>query len=186
MATDQKPVRLPEVGEYVRQCGTLVEVQDVTPKEIILDYIFEETSARLEGRINGKLVKEYSTFNDHYGKGTCVDHAIREAKHEQRRLGESNLEFVVVKITSRRRMRPNRGQRENFYDTTFRAMEQLQFGCCRDLPDDVEEVVWSSLQAERAVESFPELKNSYRDGGGMFFPPSPPAPPQLGSSFESP
>jgi hypothetical protein len=146
MATAPKPAKLPEVGEYVRQYGTLVEVQDVTPKEIILDYIFEETSARLEGRINGKVVKEYSTFSDYYGKGTCVQNAIIEAKVQQEWLGESTMEFVVVKITSRVRKRPDRTQKENWYDCQFRAMNNLDFGCRRGMPDDVEEVVWSSLK----------------------------------------
>jgi hypothetical protein len=111
-----------------------------------LDYIFEETSARLEGRINGKVVKEYRTFNNHYGKDTCVKCAIEEAKIQQSWLGESNLEFVVVKITSRTRMRPDRNDRENFYAKGVRAMKSLDYGSRRDLPDDIEEVVWSSLR----------------------------------------
>lgn len=146
MAVEKKPVKIPEVGEYVRNYGTLVEVQDVTPKEVILDYIFEDTSARLEGRINGKVVKEYGTFNNFYGKDNCVNQAIAEAKKEQEWLGESNMEFVVVKITSRERMRPDRSERENCYDNKFRAMAALEFGRCRDLPSDVEEDVWSSLK----------------------------------------
>ncbi len=138
-------VRVPEIGEYVRNCGTLVEVQDVTPKEIVLDYIFEDVSARVEGRINGKVVKEYSTFNEFFGQGTSVDNAIQEAKTQQAWLGESNMEFVVVKITSRGRKRPSRAVRENWYDKGFREMETLAFGCRAGMPDDNEEVVWSSL-----------------------------------------
>lgn len=136
--------RLPVEGEYVRTCGKLVAIEDVTPKEIVLDYIFEEESARLEGRINGKTVKVYSTFNDYYGEGTCVDSAIKEAKQQEAWLGESNLEFVVVKIISQVRKRPSRGVRENFYDREYRAMETLNNGCRWNLPDDVETVVWSS------------------------------------------
>jgi hypothetical protein len=145
MTTDSKPVKLPEVGDYVRYYGTLVEVQDVTPKEIVLDYIFEDTSARLEGRINGKLVTEYGTFNNHYGQDACVKCAIEEAKVQQSWLGESNLEFVVVKVTTRTRMRPDRNDRENFYAKGFRAMKALDYGCRRDLPDEIEEDVWSSV-----------------------------------------
>ena len=137
--------RLPDVGQYVRDYGTLVQIEDVTPKEIVLDYIFESMEARLEGRINGKLVKTYSTLSDHYGKNTCVQSAIKEAKTQQAWLGDSNLEFVVVKVTRRFRMRPSMDNRVNFYDAKFRAMKQLDFGCCRDLPDDIKEDVWSSF-----------------------------------------
>jgi hypothetical protein len=148
MSEEKPKVSLPEVGQYVRMYGTLVEVQDVTPKEIVLDYIFEETSARLEGRINGKVVKEFGTLNNFYGKDTCVEQAIQEAKVQQAWLGESNLEFVVVKITTRVRMRPDRNDRENFYAKGVRAMKTLEFGCHRDLPDKIEEDVWSSASAE--------------------------------------
>lgn len=138
-------VRVPQPGEYVRMYGTLIEVQDVTPKERVYDYIFEEVTARVEGRINGKVIKEFTTFTDFYGKGTCVEHAIREAKEQQTWLGESSMEFVVVKIVSRQRMRPSRDDRENFYDRNFRAMKALECGRCRGMPEEVEEVVWSSL-----------------------------------------
>ncbi len=136
--------RIPQIGEYSRHCGTLVEVQDVTPKEIVLDYIFEDTEARLQARINGHVVKDYGTFNNFYGKDTCIELAIREAKKIQEKIGESNLEFVVIKRTFRTRKRPSQRQLENFYDSQFRQMDQLDHGCCWDLPDDREEVVWSS------------------------------------------
>lgn len=139
-------VRLPAVGDHVRMYGTLIEVQDVTPKvEVQHDYIFEDTDARLEMRINGKIVDRVATFNNFYGKDTCVEAAIQEAKEKMRWYGESSMEFVVVKITSRQRMRPDRGQREHFYDSQFRAMSALEYGSKKDLPDDIEEDVWSSL-----------------------------------------
>lgn len=126
--------------------GTLVEIQDMTPKvDVQHDFIFEDTEARLEMRINGKLVDNVATFNNFYGKDTCVAAAIDEAKKKILWYGESSMEFVVVKVTSRRRMRPDRGQRENLYDSEFRAMSALEYGSKKDLPDDIEEDVWSSL-----------------------------------------
>jgi hypothetical protein len=136
--------RLPAEGDYVRTYGKLLKIEDVTPKEIVLDYIFEEEEARLEGRINGKTVKVYTTFNNFYGPDTCVESAIKEAKQQEAWLGESNLEFVVVKVVRQVRKRPSLGERENFYDREFRAMETLNHGCRWDLPDEVETVVWSS------------------------------------------
>jgi hypothetical protein len=148
MVTDSKTVRIPEVGEYVRMYGTLVEVQDVTPKEIVLDYVFERTEARLDGLINGKKVKEFGTFNDYYGKETCVKLAITEAQDKIKFFGESNLEFVVVKITRRVRMRPDRQKREYFYDDKFRTMTELEHGRYYDLPGETEEVVWRSSESK--------------------------------------
>lgn len=136
--------RIPSKGDYVRTYGTLVGIEDVTQKEIVLDYIFEETEARLEGRINGRVVKTYSTFSNFYGQDTCVPEAIKEAKTQEAWLGESDMEFVVVKVTRQTRMRPSREAKENFYAREFREMRPREHGCRWNLPDEVEEDVWSS------------------------------------------
>lgn len=143
-----KEPRLPEVGEYVRPYGRLVEIEDSEPvPPPPKDYIFEETSARVEGRINGKVIKTYGTFNDFYGEGTCVECAIKEAKVKAEWLGPSDMVFVVVKITSRVRMRPTR--HANICTREFTEFASLEFGCKRDLPDDVEEDVWFSNKQEQ-------------------------------------
>lgn len=145
MREERKPVRLPAVGESVRMYGKLVKIEVVTPPvEVVRDYVFEFTTAKLEARINGFCIKEHGEFNDFYGDGTCVDAAIRDARSLVGQFGESDLEFVVIKVTSQKRMRPDPDRRENFYADQFRAMETLEYGCCRDLPEDKEEIVWSS------------------------------------------
>lgn len=137
--------RIPEVGEYVRQYGVLVEIEKITPPvEPVADYIFEDTEARLEARINGKLIRRYSIFNNFYGIGKCVSAAIDEARKHQQWIGESNLEFVVVKMTSRIRMRPT--GHEHFYAKEYREFSALKHGCHADLPEDIEEEVWSSVR----------------------------------------
>lgn len=150
--TEPQP-RLPQVGEYVRMIGKLVEVQDVTPppppKE--LDYIFEETHARAEARVNGKVIETFSTFNNFAGEGTCVEAAIEEAKEKRQHYGPSDLEFVVVKMTSRIRKRAN--GHKNLYDPTFLDFDSLKNGWNRDLPDDTEEVVWSSKTNDSTAAS---------------------------------
>lgn len=144
--TTTKP-RIPEVGEYVRTYGTLVEVQDVTPPVVqVLDYIFEDTSATWELRINGKLVQDFSTINNFYGQDTCVPEAIKEAKILVKKLGETDAEVVVVKITERVRMRPSRD--EHFYDPAFREFKSLDHGCRWNLPDEKREDVWSSKRGD--------------------------------------
>ena len=145
--TTSQPVRLPKEGEYVRMYGRLIAIEDVTPKDIILDYIFETTEARIEGWINGKLVKNFGVFNNFYGEGTCVDHAVKHARELMKEYGESNLEFVVIEITKRVRMRPDPSERANLYAKEFRAMHSLQCGSRWNLPDEKEEVVWRSSQA---------------------------------------
>ena len=142
---EKNPVRLPEVGDEVRSYGKLIAIQDVTPKDVILDYIFEDCEAVLEARINGKKVREYSTFNNFHGPQTCVPNAIKEAELIQRTYGESNLEFVVILKTTQVRMRPDPVCRENVRDREFRAMRQLDYGCRAGLPTTREEEVWSSL-----------------------------------------
>ena len=147
MSDTQAQPRIPEVGEYVRMYGTLVEVQDVTPPVVkVEDYIFEDTSALIELRINGRRVKQFSTVNNCGGRDSCVQHAIQCAGDEVRRLGKTDAEIVVVKITKRIRMRPT-GHR-HFYDNRFLEFEWLKCGSCRDLPDDMHEDVWSSKRGD--------------------------------------
>jgi hypothetical protein len=146
MSTETQTPRLPKVGEFVRGHGVLVEIQDVTPKPPPpeIDYIFESFSARIESRVNGKVLNTHGTLNDFYGRGTCVESAIADAKKIQATYGASDVEYVVVKITSRVRQRPQDRREYNFYNKQFVDFEALKWGCHRDLPDDVEEVVWSS------------------------------------------
>lgn len=138
--------KLPYVGAYIRNYGTLVKIEDVTPKEVVLDYIFEDTKARLEARINGHVVKVYGTLNNFYGKDSCVANAINDATRIQEKIGESNLEFVVIKVTSQIRMRPSRHNLSSAYDPKVRDMDTIDYGCKRDVAADVEREVWSSLR----------------------------------------
>jgi hypothetical protein len=146
VATNAK-ARIPEVGEYVRMHGTLVEVQDVTPPPPPvpeLDYIFEDTEARIEVLANGRKIKDAGTMNNFYGKDTCVTSAIEDAEKIAAHYGEG-VEVRVVKVTYRTRMRPAR--EENLYAPAFVDFRPLDRGSRWNLPDPVEEVVWSSRAA---------------------------------------
>lgn len=140
--------KIPEIGDYVRTVGTLVEIQDVTPPppNKVIDYIFEDVTAHIAGFINGKKIQDFETFNDFYGKGTAVEHAIIEAKKIARKFGKE-LEVRVIKITSRTRKRPNR--EEGFYDKQFVGFKSLDLGCRYEMPEDIEEVVWTSKRIQR-------------------------------------
>lgn len=146
--TESKPMRLPELGETIRTVGKLVEIEDVTPSERVLDYIFETTEARVEARVRGEVIRVFSTFNDFYGEGTSITGAIQEAKKLAERYDAEGLEMVVVKITSRIRMRPDHQAKEHYYAKGLRAMKPLASGARYRLPDDTEEVVWSSNEDE--------------------------------------
>jgi hypothetical protein len=135
--------RLPVVGEYVRMRGKLVEVQDIVPPVVLVrDYIFEDTSARIEGRINGRIIKYFGTYNNFYGDGTCVSTAIKAAKQYEKELGKSSMVFVVVKVTERVRTQPQNSS--SLYDKKFLNFQPNTFGAKSDLPDPVEEIVWAS------------------------------------------
>lgn len=145
-ANDGVKGRVPEVGEYVRMIGTLVAVEEVVPppppKEV--DYIFEDSEARVEVLANGHKIDDGPTINDFYGKGTSVETAIEEAEKLSKKYGPG-VEVRVVKVTAQVRMRKDRG--ENFYAPQFAAFKSKSHGATHDLPEPSEEVVWSSAIA---------------------------------------
>lgn len=151
MSEATKP-RLPEVGEYVRMHGKLVGIEDVTPKVVIIDYIFEDTEATIYARVNGKVIKEYSTYNNFYGQDTCVTNAIADAQKLTKEFEGSNVELVVVKTTRQVRKRPEDGCLANFYDSEFVNMHSLRSGGRWNLPDEKREEVWSSQRGSLVPE----------------------------------
>lgn len=140
--------RLPEIGEFVRHHGRLLAIEDVTPEpppQPVLDYIFEEISARGELRRLGKVVKEIETLNDFYGLETSVRECIREMQEyaKAEAIGpDSEVEVVVVRVVSCYRARPKPSA--NFYDESFRDFAALDHGSKWTVPDDVETVAWST------------------------------------------
>lgn len=144
----EKP-RLPVVGEYVRMYGELIEVQDVTPPVTkIEDWIFRDTTARVEMRVNGKCVEAFSEHNNFNAKDACVPNAIASAKKRMAYFGPCDIEFVVIKVTSYKRMRPT--GHAHFYAREFSEFESLPHGACWNAPEDTEEVVWSSKTGMKA------------------------------------
>ena len=138
-------LKLPKVGEYVRGVGTLVEIDTPPPPPPQKDYIFEESTARIEVRRNGLVMNTHGTRWDYYGLGTSVETAIHDAKKLAKDEGytpQSECALVVVKIVSYIRKRP--GAQENSDDPKYREFKALDHGCRLDLPPDSESVVWSS------------------------------------------
>lgn len=146
--SDSEP-RLPVVGEFVRTVGTLVRIEVVTPPPPPpeTDYIFEKIEARCELRLrDGTELKKLQTLNDFYGLETSVETAIEEmeAYAQKHNIGpDSDIEVVVVKVTSQCRAQPIYDQK-NFYDKEFMDFNALPLGSKRGVAEPVEEVVWSS------------------------------------------
>lgn len=139
-----KPI-IPPMNEWVRGCGKLVAIENVTPPVIeIIDYIFEAVTARVEVRVNGRVIQKFSTFNDFGGEETSIQLAIDEAKLQAERHGKSDLMFFVVKITSQIRMRPTPDENtHNPYSPRYCHMAPLERWWQWGLPDRVEEDVFS-------------------------------------------
>ena len=140
-------VKLPNIGDHLRAHGELVEIQDVTPPVTkVEDWIFKDTSARVDLLVNGKRVKTYCTMNNFYGKDSCVPNAIKEAKDKLMFLqiaGDGEAEIVVVKVTTFTRMRPT-GQTSYYMPDNVSEFRPLECGWGANLPEVADEIVWSS------------------------------------------
>lgn len=140
-------LKLPEIGEFVRNIGKLVKIEDIIlpPPQPERDYIFEDIEAICEIFYKGELIKRLCTYNDFYGFGTSVETAIKEMKayaFERQITKSSELEVRVTQVVSQTRMKPN--GRENFYMKGQGDFEYKPFGSKLNLPEPVATMVWSS------------------------------------------
>ena len=141
---ENKP-RLPKKGEYVKHQGLLIDVKKTQPPipEPIIEYIFEERSARKEIRFkDGTVLNELETLNDFYGLGTGEESAIKELEEYCRKKGinkNSEVEAFVVREIDHIVKKPD--NKPNFYDKTFLNFESIPRGC---LLKHGEVDVWSS------------------------------------------
>jgi hypothetical protein len=139
--------KIPQVGEYVRNVGKLIKIEDVTPMPppIEKDYIFEYIEARCELIFRDEVIQELGTYNDFYGLGTSVETAIKEMKEyaeKKQIVKDSELEVRVTKVVSQMRMKPS--NQDNFYAPEYCDFEYKKVGGDSNLPEPVETIVWSS------------------------------------------
>jgi len=144
-----KELRVPNIGEYVKNLGTLVNVETIPPKPQppSKDYIFEEINAEVEVRLKDEVLKGLGSFNDFYGIGTSVTAAIKEAEEyalSRNITADSDLEVVVIKVVSRYRAKPVYGTEGHFYAPDIYQFKHLDIGSKRDVGEPVESIVWSS------------------------------------------
>lgn len=134
-----KPLRVPEVGEFVRYVGTLVEVQEETPPPPppVKSYVFEKLEYLIEIRAAGKLLADGPSFV----VGTELPRAIEEATRIAKGY-DFEVDVVVLERVSRVRMTPNMNM-ENIYhrNTTCFTFESNPH---RGMPADKIRDVWSS------------------------------------------
>ncbi len=154
-------LRLPNIGEFVRNVGTLIKVDEIQPPppQIVKEYIFEEISARVEIRFNGEQIKYLETLNDFYGLGTSIESAIEDAKGyatSYKINADNDLEIVVIKIVSQYRAKQN--GRESIYQKEFYNFSSLDtYDRQRDLPEPIETVVWSTKSVKESASNNPNL-----------------------------
>jgi len=151
MSSELKGSKIPQIGEYLRNIGKLVAIEEVVPPppKIETDYIFEEVEARCELKLNGEVLKHISTLNDFYGLETSVETAIKEMKEyaENRNINkDSDVEVVVIKRVYQIRKRAL--NRENFWSDEYVDFEAIEHRADRDLPEPIETIVWSSRELQ--------------------------------------
>jgi hypothetical protein len=143
-------LKIPTIGEYVRNIGTLVKIETVQPPipAPYKEYIFEDIEAKCELRLGEEVLNEIETLCDFYGLGTGLQTAIDEMKDYAKRRGlnkNSEVEVVVIKVISQ--------YRKKIIDTpNYSAKEYVNFDYVyrntRDLPEPIKQVVWSSKSLE--------------------------------------
>ena len=143
----EKTLKIPEVGEYVRNVGRLVAIEIIQPPPppSYKDFIFEDIETHCELRLNGEIIQHLSSLNDFYGLGEGIKQGIREMKRYCSRRNitdKSELEVVVIKFTSQRRMKPT--NKENYSAEGYTDFECKTYGWKYNLPEDTTEIVWSS------------------------------------------
>lgn len=153
MNDQQTGPRLPIVGEHVRGLGTLMEIRDVTPPPPpkAEQYVFQDTHAYAEGRLNGKVLATGPTFNSINGPGTDVEAAKEAARRQAAVIGPSDeIAFVVVQETFQSPVAAAR-LGAHFYDKTYRLLERPNRPC--SVPDPCTKDVWEyRLTREGPVE----------------------------------
>lgn len=143
-----KATRFPDVGEFVRGVGTLFETIAVPPPPQpppTTVFVFEVMTAQMRIRVGGKIINTGSTFNDFYGKRTCVEEALKEAESfvRRRNIGpQSDVEVIVVQAITKTNQVLDRREAKNFYDGTFPCFKSYEGYL--DCGNSVETIVWSS------------------------------------------
>ena len=145
--------RIPNVGEFVRTVGRLIDVKEVTPPPpppppSEKQYVFEQICARGEVRLNGEVLKNFGTYTDYYGLETSVEKVTEQMRAYAAANGigpSSELEVVVVRIVSYDLRRV--GKEAGFYDKTYVEFKEIPYSqrmvaCC----PAVERVWWSSRE----------------------------------------
>jgi hypothetical protein len=146
---EKTELKIPVIGEYVRNVGKLLKVEVIPPPPQPPPktyYIFEDVEARCELRHNGETIKTMQTLCDFYGIGTGESTAIEEMKDYAKNHAitkDSDLEVVVIRVVRQIR-------KEIVDGTNYCAKEYYNFDYVnvyphqRDIPEPTETVVWSS------------------------------------------
>ena len=151
-------LKIPEVGQFVKGCGLVYEIQDVTPPPVErqIDFLVKQQESQLQIYANGNFVSGGGTFHNNGGEGSDITNAVESAKRLDKYYG-GEVEIRVVQKTVFVRMRPDfPGENLHCRDTV--TLKRLEHCCCRDLPYGTEIVEWSSKTGYRKIEGVSDGK----------------------------
>ena len=134
-----KQLRIPEIGEFVRHCGTLVAIEEVPPPPPPppkKSFVFESTTYSIVVRIAGQEIAK----GPEYVVGADMDCAIKDATKIAERY-DYQADVVVVETVARYRCEAT--DSESIYQKGMPvfAIEAFPY---RDMPNNVVRDVWSS------------------------------------------
>lgn len=142
-------LKIPQIGEYIRNIGTLTKIEDVVPKPPPpeKDYIFEIIEARCDLYRNNELLKHLYTLNDFYELNSCIKTAIEEMidyATTNKITKDSEVELRVTKVSSLIRMNPT--WEKNYYTKEYTDFKYKELGSRFNLPEPTETIIWTSRE----------------------------------------
>lgn len=136
--------RTPNIGEYVRGTGTLIEIQDGKPPPPPPKvYIFEVFEAETDLYLHDRKIQNLSSIWDFHGLKRSISEAIKEAKEYCKKYGvdgNSESEVRVTQILSKRRC--HQTDEKNYYVEEFKTYKPIGSGSGGG--DPVRTIVWTS------------------------------------------
>lgn len=132
-------------GQYVRQTGELLAVEDM-PREVVRNvttYLFRVFSARHQVLANGHVLQEGSSYNDYYGRLTCVEEALKDALAAQEKHAVAGLEYRVL-LTVGYERRVDQGEGQSDPDLPHVRFSMMAYKMLPDDPPESVHVLWSS------------------------------------------
>jgi hypothetical protein len=132
-------LKIPQVGEYLRDVGKLIKVEEIVPTQPQKDYIFEDIEYKCDLYLDDELLKSLTTY------GNFRQHAIDDMSKycADRKINKNDrLEMRITEVKTQ--VRRQFTSKESFYNEGYPEFVRKDIGCYLNLPEPVETIVWSS------------------------------------------